>query len=280
MVNGGQTPVSIIPAGESPDMTLRNCPICDTQDATPVTEYSRDAWDISACDSCGHVYLRNPPGYGALVEDFAWEKTYVDEHARRLEARPLTYRLDLATRARHSWFRKPLHVRQAAWFKTGNLLNVGCGDTTDWFQGFTPFGIEISKALAEVSDANMRALGGFCVHGPGATAIGEFDENFFDGIIMRSYLEHEEEPLKVLKGAARALKPEGAIYVRVPNYNALNRRISGPKWCGFRYPDHVNYFTVPDLKKIAAQAGLEVSLLNPIRLPFDDNINALLRRAA
>ncbi len=126
----------------------------------------------------------------------------------------------------------------------------------------------------------MRAQGGYCVHGPGAEAIWAFEPETFDGIVMSSYLEHEEEPLKVLKGAARALKPTGKIYVRVPNFGGLNRRVTGRKWVGFRWPDHVNYFTVADLRRIAAMAGLEVQLLNPIRLPFDDNINALLVRKA
>ena len=34
-----------------------------------------------------------------------------------------------------------------------------------------------------------------------------------------------------------------------------------------------------DLEKIAAKAGLSVKLLNPVRLPFDDNINALLAKS-
>lgn len=260
-------------------MTPRPCPICAHQASTPLPAFSRDRWSVEQCADCGHVYLKNPPGYGALEQDFAWEKTYATEHERRLEESPLAYRLDVATRFRHTWLRKSTEDKYRAWFGGGKVLDIGCGGSQDRFDGFTLYGIEISKELAERADANMRAQGGFCVFGPGATAIREFEPGFFDGIVMSSYLEHEEHPLAVLQGAARALKPTGAIYVPVPNYGSVNRKVTGRKWVGFRYPDHVNYFTVTDLKAIAARAGLKVTLLNPIRLPFDDNINALLTSA-
>jgi len=64
--------------------------------------------------------------------------------------------------------------------------------------------------------------------------------------------------------------------VRVPNYGSLNRRMLGAKRCGFRYPDHVNYFITTSLGTMAGDCGLKLKLLNPIRLPLDDNINAVL----
>ncbi len=261
-------------------MTLRSCPICSGTKATPVQQYCRENWILAACDHCQHIYLRNPPGYRALVKDFAWEKTFVNEHARRSKESPVAYRLDVATRARHKWFRKSTQARYADWFGSGNMLDVGCADFRKSYLGFNHFGIEISQELAGVADRNMQKTGGYCIHGPGAEAIWKFEADFFDAIIMRSYLEHEEDPLTVLKGAARALKRDGAIYARVPNFGSLGRRLFGTKWCGFRYPDHVNYFTVEDLKRIAASAGLAVKLLNPLRLKIDDNINALLVRVS
>jgi SAM-dependent methyltransferase len=261
-------------------MTTRPCPICNAEASTKLEAYSRDLWSVEQCDGCAHVYLKNPPGYGALEEDFAWQHTFADEHERRLDENPVAYRLDVATRFRHTWFRKSTYDKYRAWFGSGKVLDIGCANSANRFEDFTPYGIEISKELAEEADRNMRAQGGYCIFGPGAEAIWKFDEAMFDGIVMSSYLEHEEHPLNVLQGASRALKPGGAIYVRVPNYSSLNRKLIGRKWVGFRYPDHVNYFSVDDLKNIAARAGLKPHLLNPIRLPFDDNINALLTRTA
>jgi len=64
--------------------------------------------------------------------------------------------------------------------------------------------------------------------------------------------------------------------VRVPNFASLNRRVIGKKWCGFRYPDHVNYFTPVSLRALVAKAGFTMSITNNLTLHVDDNINALL----
>ncbi len=96
---------------------------------------------------------------------------------------------------------------------------------------------------------------------------------------MHSYLEHETEVLPVLKGAHRCLKQDGRLYVRVPNFASINRRVMGRNRCGFRYPDHVNYFTPRSLRAVVSIAGFDVKILNWFRLPVDDNIHALLTKA-
>jgi SAM-dependent methyltransferase len=158
------------------------------------------------------------------------------------------------------------------------VLDVGCGSLIRTKPPIVPFGVEISNALHAKADSRMRDRGGYCIHASGADGVWAFEAEFFDGAILNSYLEHEADPNRVLSGLHRCLKPRAKVFVRVPNYGSVNRRIVGRKWCGFRHPDHVNYFTVDSLRNMAAKAGFSVSVLNRLRLPFDDNINALLVR--
>lgn len=258
----------------------RPCPSCGAADPTEYAALHRDEWRMGQCASCDLVYLTNPPGYEALVEDYAWEKTWGQEKAARLEARPLIQRADLATRWRHQIGRRSDAERYADWFGSGALLNVGCAGASKQFPGFTQYGIEISADLAAKANANLSAHGGYCVHGPGAEAIREFADEMFDGVILRSYLEHEEHPRSVLEQVARILKPGGRAYVRVPNFNSVGAKMFGRKWVGLRYPDHVQYFTLATLRDLAKRTGFEVRLLNPLRLVLDDNINALFEKRA
>ena len=78
--------------------------------------------------------------------------------------------------------------------------------------------------------------------------------------------------------ASGALKPGGKVFVRVPNFGSLNRRVIGKAWCGFRHPDHVNYFTTDTLERLAGQLGFRVQILNKGTLWVDDNIKAVLHR--
>lgn len=268
---------NVAQAGAIPLPALRTCPAC-AETGVSAVNYAPDPWDLGACDACNFVYLRNPPAYEALEEEYAWEKTYKAKKSASRGSSPLSplnrwlrAKLPALARDRTAAFRR--------WFGQGKVLDIGCGNGAWLPEPMVPFGIELSKGLHEVSDALFRKRGGYCVHAPGAEGIFEFPESHFDGILMRSYLEHETEPLKVLQGARRCIKPDGAMFVRVPNYGSLNRRVMGAKWCGFRHPDHVNYFTLDALRSMAAKTGFTVEVTNSVLLPIDDNINALLRPA-
>jgi 2-polyprenyl-3-methyl-5-hydroxy-6-metoxy-1,4-benzoquinol methylase len=97
---------------------------------------------------------------------------------------------------------------------------------------------------------------------------------------MRSYLEHEDRPRDVIELAFDKLKPRGVVFVRVPDFGALNAWLLGPRWCGIRLPDHLNYFTNAHLRAMAEDAGYRYRLLNRFTLATDDNIKALLIRPA
>ncbi|MCY4541861.1 MAG: class I SAM-dependent methyltransferase [Rhodobacteraceae bacterium] len=163
-------------------------------------------------------------------------------------------------------------------FDAGKVLDVGCGGGQRLAPPVIPYGIEISEVLFAAADKHMRERGGYCLHTTGVEGIKEFDANYFDGVLMHSYLEHEVEALPVLSGAHRCLKAGGRVFVRVPNFASLNRLAFGRKWCGFRYPDHVNYFTPRSLRLMARKAGFSMRILNRLRLPVDDNIHALLTK--
>ncbi|MEM8693977.1 MAG: class I SAM-dependent methyltransferase [Pseudomonadota bacterium] len=256
----------------------RPCPTCSATDSTPWDAYSPDEWQIVRCGGCNLTYLRNPVEYEALEVDFAWEATYEAKTRKggstKLSPalRVLRQKLGLTHRSKQERLRK--------WFRGGHVLDIGCGALMRAIPPMTPYGIELSNALHAIADKNMRERGGYCVHGPGAEAIWKFNEGQFDGIIMHSYLEHETDLMGVLKGAHRALKTDGKVFVRVPNFGSLNRRIIGPKWCGFRYPDHVNYFTLDTLRDCIKRAGFGLTLINKVALPFDDNITVLLHKGA
>jgi len=255
---------------------LRPCPGCETASATRLDAYSRDNWHVATCDACNLTYLRNPVAYEALEEDFAWEKTYEEKRKSggSTGLSPAIRRL----RRRLGLTHKGKHDKMGGWFNNGRVLDIGCGSHQNVPEPMIPFGIELSRALHAEADAHMRARGGYCVHGAGAQAIWDFDPEMFDGVLMHSYLEHEIDLMGILSGVFRALKPGGAVYVRVPNFGSVNRHVIGRKWCGFRYPDHVTYFTLSTLRDTAARAGFTTHLVNRFGLPVDDNIKALLRK--
>ncbi|MGD0532322.1 MAG: class I SAM-dependent methyltransferase [Methyloceanibacter sp.] len=256
---------------------MRPCPQCGSEAFQSLPSYSAAPWEIVKCSPCGFVFLRNPPDYKHLVSEFAWEKTRVAEVERRKSRSPVRMWRDRMTRWCAGIYSPGITGRLKRMFAPGRVLDVGCGSGKKVPEPFIPFGIEISEELRRAADAHMSARGGRAIHAPAVEGVKEFPDRYFTGILLRSFLEHEAQPKALLAQCARVLTDDGAVYVRVPNFGSLNRRVLGAKWCGFRYPDHVNYFTTRSLAALAG-GGLRLTLLNPVRLPLDDNINAVLKR--
>lgn len=256
----------------------RECPQCGAHGFSRIDAYSTEVWPVGDCSECEFVYLRRVPVYDRVVDEFAWEKTKPAESDRRRAERPVTSRLSMAYRRARKPFRSAEQDLFSSLFAPGPVLDVGCGHGERVPEPYTPFGIELSAALHASAQRRMQPRGGRCVHAPAVEGIAEFEAGFFTGIILRSFLEHEWQPKKLLRGARRVLRENGCIFVRVPNYGSFNRRVRGAHWCGFRWPDHVNYFTPESLRAMAADCGFSMRLLNPVKISIDDNIKAVLTR--
>jgi SAM-dependent methyltransferase len=230
------------------------------------------------CAQCSLVYLRNAPDYDRLVSEFAWEKSYPEAAANRNAKTPLLAWVGRKTRWRLSLLSPDLADRLRQIFPPGRVLDVGCGGGQTVPEPFIPFGIEVSEALARQANVHMEARGGRTIHAPAINGIAQFPDAYFSGVILQGFIEHEKHPKPLLHEVRRVLADNGAVYVRTPNYASINRRVMGANWCGFRHPDHVNYFTPATLKKMTADCGFTLRLLSALRLPFDDLIKAILRK--
>lgn len=256
----------------------RTCPACGSEENSKLEQYSHEDWDNVQCKSCGFIYLNRAPVYEALSEDLAWTKQFKIEKKRRKKKQPVVAWLDEKTRWR-------LHIsRDDEWayisdkIQSGRVLDVGCGTANRIPEQFTPFGIEIEKAAALKANEEMSRAGGRAVHAPALEGLAEFEDDFFDGVIMRSYLEHEAKPRQVLEETRRTLKPGGIVYVKVPNFATLNRIVRGRDWCGFRFPDHLNYFTIRSMRNLAENAGYDFDLRNTFTRYTNDNLHCFLTK--
>ena len=264
----------------STDVVGRACPQCDLDAPRDLPRYERDGWRIAECSQCRFVYMPRVPSPDRLSDELAWEKQHAKETKRRRKVSPLMSRLDEKTRWRLKLFKTSDATLFRRLFPHGRVLDVGCGGGNRIPEPFTPYGIEISSALAARSKAQKQARGGDVVEASAVDGIRRFEAGSFSGVVLRSFLEHEAEPQKVLDGTAQVLAPSGCVYVKVPNFGSVNRRVMGRKWCGIRLPDHVNYFTPSSLRQMVERAGFKIGLLNRWNLPLDDDIHAVLRFAS
>lgn len=271
------------------------CPVLGRPSSVRPTAFSHGPWQLVRCEETGFVFLQDPPSYDEVATEFAWEKTFEQEKQSRENTEPAVQKLSKRFKDwRTHTFRNrnrflDLTERTVRDAQEVQVLDVGTGRghrIRSYCQALgqrgiqaIPSGIEISAELSKIADDLFRPLGGRVVTAPAMLGVEQFPESSFDIVVMSCYLEHEARPLEVLQRIRPAIKEDGVILIKVPNFNSLNRYWRQGRWCGFRYPDHVNYFTPRTLRLLAEQAEYEMLPQSwSDRLPTSDNMYAVFQR--
>lgn len=135
-----------------------------------------------------------------------------------------------------------------------SIMEIGCGHghllQEALLRGFIKAkGIEFSKEAARI--CRSKKLDVKC----GDLNKIKYSSEKFDVIAAFSVLEHLNNPLKFLKEIKKSLKPDGLIFIRVPETPA-----SGPK---LSLLDHFWHFNEKSIKKILRLAGFKTKNIFP-----------------
>jgi len=169
-------------------------------------------------------------------------------------------------RVKHAWILERIEGAKS-------VLDVGCGAgflTNEFAQkGMTVKGIDMSEDSLRVARAHDETqsvdyLVGDAYHLP-------FPDGYFDVVTAMDFLEHVEEPDRVVKECARVLKPGGQFFFHTFNRNPLAWLviIKFVEWFVKNTPKHMHIlrlFIKPrELAMYCALAGLKVSEMTGIR---------------
>lgn len=215
---------------------------------------TKDGFDVIECETCGFKHVIPIPTANEM--DDYYSKHFIEDRPLYVER----FQEDL------DWW-KMVYVEKYEIFEEylslecRRILDIGCG--LGLFleegkkRGWETVGIEPSEQAAEYA----RHLGLEVIN---ETLSRDHVEILgrFDVVYMHEILEHIPDPAGMLRLAHQLLKPNGLLYVVVPNdYNPLQRVFrelsnSGPWWVA--PPVHINYFTFESLERLLRSLGFAV----------------------
>ncbi|SFW64613.1 Methyltransferase domain-containing protein [Sinomicrobium oceani] len=148
----------------------------------------------------------------------------------------------------------------------GKLLDIGAG-TGDFLNvaknnGWEVEGIEPSDAARRRSEEK-----GITLHEKTDPQFMETYESGFDVITMWHVLEHVPE-LQIQIGQLKALlRPNGTLFIAVPNFRSYDATHYGKFWAAYDVPRHLWHFSADAIKALFADN--EMKVVRRIPMKFD-----------
>jgi SAM-dependent methyltransferase len=197
--------------------------------------------DIVRCGRCGHGQVEPMPDETVLAQAYAEAQStdYVDEESgQRATARWTLERIER-------------HVPER-----GVLLDLGC-----WVgfllaearhRGWEAMGVEPSGFASRFA---RERLGLDVITGDLLSA--PLPSGTFDVVTMGDLIEHLIEPGRALERLRRLLRPEGVVWLALPDAGSAVARGMGRRWWSV-IPTHVQYFTRHSIRILLQRHGYEV----------------------
>lgn len=242
-----------------------SCPSCNSVNSKLIYK-ERGALGVVRCLSCSLIYV-NP----RLKEP---EKIYWGDTQKYLEEARLIFEGKLGHHRDPNYFADLKLIKK--YKPAGNLLDIGTNmgfflrKAKGW--SWNLYGVEPSPSLSDMA----RKYFGLNVKTAFLEDAG-FEPGFFDVVTLTDVFEHLTNPKGMLKEAYRILKPQGIIFIKVPNGLFNIFKLTGARLTGslknydiFDSYEHVVHYTQKTIGTMLRECGFKVvnfSIGKPIQLP-------------
>ncbi len=240
------------------------CPVCESRECIRLGDRGGQAHKhrkgvrctIVQCRVCSHLYPHPMPmtdDPNALYHDVDEYFVNHDPQTKIEKARILLQELERYCNGR------------------GRMLDIGSGRGellyAASFLGWDPYGVEASAEFTEFAKATY----GVQVT-QGTLARANYPDATFDLVTLGAVLEHLYDPKGMLRQIHRILKPDGVVWIDVPNeaslYNTIGNlyfALQGKDWVSQLSPTfapyHVQGFTRRSLLQLLTQTGFSALTL-------------------
>lgn len=149
----------------------------------------------------------------------------------------------------------------------GRFLDVGCGGGSFLYRmnqwGWETYGVEPSEnGIQQASSLGLDVRHGML---PDAN----FPAKFFDVIRLSDVLEHLQDPKGTLLEIKRILKPDGRVYITVPNTRSFTFWLFRENWNALESPRHVISYCPRTLEVLCSMTGFEIVRIHFASGPFN-----------
>lgn len=239
-----------------------SCPNCNNKNILPVINakdytVSGEQFEIWECKNCTQRFTQNIPGNEEIGKYYQSEnyishsdtsKGFINNIYHKVRKRTLVQKRKL--------------IENITGEKAGNILDVGCGTgafldimkTAKWdITGLEPDKTAREKAL-ELYGLNLDTPEKFY----------ELPVKTFDAITMWHVLEHVHDLHNYIEQLKKLLKPDGKLFIAVPNYTCYDAKVYKEFWAAYDVPRHLYHFSPQSMKTLLELHGMKIEKVKPM----------------
>lgn len=226
---------------------IEKCILCSSEDTEA---FSLGKTKLLHCKFCDITYNQQIPDNSELEKYYS--NTYVLE---KNELKPIQ-------RFMHRLPESVSLISKISKYKPSpqSILDIGCdkGFFIDFARhfGYKACGVELSaSARAYCEKLDLKVYDN----------LEKVDEKF-DIVVMWHSFEHFNEPKQALENIKKRMKDDARLFIRVPNFSTVWRKIFRSRWVWFQPDNHYYHYSPRSLRFILENSGFaleELSTGNP-----------------
>lgn len=245
-------------------ITLECCPLCHAKDIQFVlisSDFDTNTGDygIYQCENC-KIHFTNPQIDIADIGLLYSERTSGDflPHNAVITERLRQWRASLIVNS----FFKQLNAKNVS------ILDIGCGDGL--YSVALAQHSACQKLLAvdfhEIPPQRIIKTNLSTIRYQSINRLSE-EEKQYDVVFCRHVLEHTVNPIDFLCYIKPLLKESGTIFIEVPNFNCIWRKLLGKYYFNLFLPRHFFHFEQKTLMQVVEKSGFNIERLFSTHLP-------------
>jgi 2-polyprenyl-3-methyl-5-hydroxy-6-metoxy-1,4-benzoquinol methylase len=237
------------------------CPVCGSTTINPLLtikdhSVSKEEFVIWQCSNCSLRFTQDIPDE-ASIGKYYQSSDYIS-HSNT--SKGLINKLYQSVRNYTLNQKAVLIIGQTV--KQGRILDLGAGIGAflDMMKqkGWEVIGIEPDEG------ARQQAKKLFDIDLKETDSLDQLSESSFDAITLWHVLEHVHQLHAYVERLKLLLKPNGKIFIAVPNYESLDGSIYKSYWAAYDVPRHLYHFTPKAIEVLMREHGLKVKAKKPM----------------
>lgn len=243
-------------------IVYNQCPVCDSsniEEALTAKDYtvSQQQFSIWHCINCTARFTQNVPSQEDIGPYYKSD-TYISHSDTK---KGLINSLYHAVRKRTLAGKRNLVINTTG-TSNGSILDIGCG-TGAFLNEMQQSNWQIT-GLEPDDVARQKANELYNIQPEPSHQIFNINENIFDAITMWHVLEHVHELKAYITKIEKLLKPNGKLFIAVPNYTSYDAQKYAAYWAAYDVPRHLYHFSPKSIEFLLNNTGLQLASIKPM----------------